>query len=105
MYNLSSRVIGIFHSNRESIHSLNFRIHHLSSLSEVPLYYFPNAEEDRILFSDDYENEIGVTLLLGRDSDDVCKRGILRMFDDASGELIRTMHFDSTLDIVCTDRS
>ncbi|OQR75573.1 DDB1- and CUL4-associated factor 17-like [Tropilaelaps mercedesae] len=74
------------------------RIQHLASLSDLPLYYYPDPDEDRFLFSDDFENELNVTVLLGREPGDRERRGVLQMFDDESGKLIRVMRFDTPLE-------
>ncbi|XP_022700240.1 uncharacterized protein LOC111266761 isoform X1 [Varroa jacobsoni] len=74
------------------------RIHHLASIFGVPVYYDEDPDEKRLLFGDDYENELNMLLLLGREPGDRNKRGILQMFDDRSGRLVRTMRFNKPLE-------
>lgn len=71
----------------------------------MPVYYDEDPDEKRLLFGDDYENELNMLLLLGREPGDRNKRGILQMFDDRSGRLVRTMRFNKPLETVSIIRS
>ncbi|XP_028968329.1 DDB1- and CUL4-associated factor 17-like [Galendromus occidentalis] len=54
-------------------------------------------EEGRVLFSDDYENELNLMLLMGTDSGDPQERGMIQIFDNGTRERVRTIMFDRPL--------
>lgn len=63
------------------------------------------APEERVLVSDDFENELNLYLLMGTDVVDPRQRGVIQFFDNETAAHVRTMRFDRGLDEVSVART